>query len=155
MMLKLFFMLQGSFCLASTTNAKKGCLLERKKNLCKNIHQRHVLASCISGKFRLGFRFHCMSSSNILLTHLCVCVFVSFCRLVQTNLNEGCSPISRLKFWEQMYDGNMEESFVYMPQSLHLPCDILLFWGLEVGVLSRQRHVLTCFCWRKNLIAIE
>jgi len=69
-------MLQGSFCLASTTIIKTVCLLERKRNLCGNIHRRLVLAAWISGGFRLGLWFHCVNSSNIFPTHLCGCVCV-------------------------------------------------------------------------------
>jgi len=81
-----------------------------------------------------------------------VCVFWL---LVQTNLGEVCSPIYRFKFWEQMYDVNMEESFVYIPRSLDLGCGTLLLRVLEVGVLSRQLHVLMSFHWSKILIAID
>jgi len=85
---------------------------------------------------------------------VCVSVCV-FCWLVQTNLCEGCSSISRLKFGEQQYDVNMEGSFVYMPRSLDLGCGILLFWCVELEVLSGQRHILMIFRWRKILIAID
>ena len=100
----------------------------------------------------------CVCVSECVCVCVSVCVFVracvravvrvcvaGFCWLVQTNLGEVCSPISRLKFWEQMYDGNMEESFLYMPRSLDLGCGTLLLCGVEVGLLSGQLHVLTSF----------
>jgi len=87
-----------------------------------------------------------VSSSNILPTHLCVggcgvcvcvcvvgcvcvcvcvvgceCVCVwwgGFCWLVQTNLWEGCSPISRLKFWNKIWMSIWREALSTCNESL-------------------------------------
>jgi len=88
----------------------------------------------------------CARTSAGVCVCVCVCVCVracvAFCWLVKTNLGEVCSPISRLNFEEQNYV-NMERSFVSMPRSLDMGCGTLLLWGVDVGVLSGQIHLLS------------
>ena len=85
---------------------------------------------------------------------VCVCVWVgvracacvwSFCWLVQTNLCEGCGPISRFKVWNKSWMSIWREALSTCHEGLTSAS------GVEVGVLSGQLHVLTSFPLEKKI----
>ena len=163
--------------LPAQPSPKRAACFSGKRNLCRNIQRRHVHAACISGKFRLGFWLHCVSSSKILLTHLCVCLWVSMCVcewvFVWVSVCEWVSVCVSMCVcvvcvcvcvfgWYKLTCVKVAALFPGSSYGTKVRCQYggklclhatnawLLLWGVEVAVLGRQLHFLMSFPLEKK-----